>query len=474
MRRDPRRRRSGPPDRDHRQRRADRLHGPEARLGARPRAGDLAPDRPRPAAQGLRPAAPDRRACDRQGRRRGHDPVRPGGPRLVDRRCSTRSRSTPPGCRRPSKARRSRVSSRPRRRPRPGCVPGRRSSRAAAIRRRTPSASGRSRRASSRSRWGRRASSFAATNAPLVEPAGRVHAFCHAVPGRWHMMSVMLSAAGSLRWFRDALAPGVEFGDLVREAEDVPAGSDGLLFLPYLTGERSPHPDPLARGAFVGLTVGHDRRHLTRAVLEGVAFGLRDGLDLMVEAGIPAAGPDPGVRRWHREPASGARSSPTSSAPRSRRSARPRVPRTARGCSPRSGRAGSRGRGGGGLGLGRSDAGGRARRRRRRVRRGACAVPRALPGPRPDVPPNEATATGARTTRPSSRCDSIARELVLARPRPGFLPRMIIPRTSSGVTSVLVDRVHDPPVVHDADPVRQVEDVVDVVADQEDADPLAP
>ena len=129
---------------------------------------------------------------------------------------------------------------------------------------------------------------FATTEQPLFEPAGRVHAFCHAVPGRWHMMSVMLSAAGSLRWFRDAVAPNVAFGDLVAEASEVPAGSGGLWFLPYLSGERSPHPDPLARGAFVGLTLAHDRRHLTRAVLEGVAFGLRDGLDLMVAAGMPA------------------------------------------------------------------------------------------------------------------------------------------------------------------------------------------
>jgi len=129
---------------------------------------------------------------------------------------------------------------------------------------------------------------FATTNRPLFEPRGRVHAFCHAVPGRWHMMSVMLSAAGSLRWFRDALAPGMEFADLVAPAAEVPPGSDGLWFLPYLTGERSPHADPLARGAFVGLTLAHDRRHLTRAVLEGVAFGLRDGLDLMIGAGMPA------------------------------------------------------------------------------------------------------------------------------------------------------------------------------------------
>ena len=130
---------------------------------------------------------------------------------------------------------------------------------------------------------------FAPTDGPIVEPRGRVHAFCHAVPGRWHLMSVMLSAAGSLRWFRDTAAPGVGFGDLTNAAGEIPAGSDGLWFLPYLSGERSPHPDPFARGAFVGLTVGHDRRHLTRAVLEGVAYGLRDGLDLMVAAGMPAA-----------------------------------------------------------------------------------------------------------------------------------------------------------------------------------------
>jgi xylulokinase len=128
---------------------------------------------------------------------------------------------------------------------------------------------------------------FATTDAPLHEPAGRVHAFCHAVPGRWHLMSVMLSAAGSLRWFRDALAPGESFGDLAAAGGEVPAGSGGLLFLPYLSGERSPHPDPLARGAFVGLTLAHDRRHLVRSVMEGVAFGLRDGLDLMVAAGMP-------------------------------------------------------------------------------------------------------------------------------------------------------------------------------------------
>jgi xylulokinase len=129
---------------------------------------------------------------------------------------------------------------------------------------------------------------FATTERALRDPAGQVHAFCHAVPDRWHLMTVMLSAAGSLRWFRDALAPGEEFGALVASAGEVAAGSEDLLFLPYLTGERSPHPDPLARGAFVGLSIGHDRRHLTRAVLEGVAFGLRDGLDQMTAIGMPA------------------------------------------------------------------------------------------------------------------------------------------------------------------------------------------
>ena len=128
---------------------------------------------------------------------------------------------------------------------------------------------------------------FAATDRPIHDPLGRVHAFCHAVPRRWHMMSVMLSAGGSLRWFRDALAPGVPFTSLSDEAAEIPAGSGGLFFLPYLSGERNPHPDPSARGAFVGLTVRHDRRHMVRAVLEGVAFGLRDGLELMVAAGVP-------------------------------------------------------------------------------------------------------------------------------------------------------------------------------------------
>jgi xylulokinase len=129
---------------------------------------------------------------------------------------------------------------------------------------------------------------FASTESPLVEPEGRLHAFCHAVPGRWHLMGVMLSAAGSLQWYRDTLAPHLSFDNLVAEAEDAPAGSEGLLFLPYLTGERTPHPDPLARGAWVGLTVRHKRAHMTRAVLEGVAFGLKDSFSLLQSSGLGA------------------------------------------------------------------------------------------------------------------------------------------------------------------------------------------
>jgi len=127
---------------------------------------------------------------------------------------------------------------------------------------------------------------FATTPSALIEPEGRLHAFCHAVPGRWHFMGVMLSAAGSLQWYRDTLAPNDSFDDLLKEAESIPAGSEGLQFLPYLSGERTPHPDPLARGAFIGLTLRHSRAHLTRAVLEGVAFGLKDSFTLIQNAGL--------------------------------------------------------------------------------------------------------------------------------------------------------------------------------------------
>ena len=127
---------------------------------------------------------------------------------------------------------------------------------------------------------------FAATETPLIDPRGRLHAFCHAVADRWHLMGVMLSAAGSLQWYRDRLAPGKDFKDLVEEASQVPAGSEGLIFLPYLSGERTPHADPLARGAWIGLTTRHGQPHLTRAILEGVAFGLKDIYCLMREAGL--------------------------------------------------------------------------------------------------------------------------------------------------------------------------------------------
>ena len=127
---------------------------------------------------------------------------------------------------------------------------------------------------------------FATTPSALIESEGRLHAFCHAVPGMWHFMGVMLSAAGSLQWYRDTLAPGLSFDELLHEAEAVPAGSEGLQFLPYLSGERTPYPDPLARGAFVGLTLRHGRGHLTRALLEGVSFGLKDSFTLIQQAGL--------------------------------------------------------------------------------------------------------------------------------------------------------------------------------------------
>jgi xylulokinase len=130
---------------------------------------------------------------------------------------------------------------------------------------------------------------FASTDRPIVEPEGRLHAFCHAAPGLWHLMAVTLSAAGSLQWFRDSLAEGEDFEDLLAAAERVPAGSEGLFFTPYLSGERTPHPDPLARASFVGLTTRHTRAHLARAVLEGVAFSLADCIALFAEAGLAGA-----------------------------------------------------------------------------------------------------------------------------------------------------------------------------------------
>jgi xylulokinase len=126
---------------------------------------------------------------------------------------------------------------------------------------------------------------FATLPEPVADPEGRAHVFCHAVPGTWHAMGVMLSAAGALRWFRDVFAPGETYDRLVAEAERWPPGAEGLLFQPYLAGERTPHADPLARGAFVGLSHRHDRGALVRAVLEGVAYGLRDSFELLRSLG---------------------------------------------------------------------------------------------------------------------------------------------------------------------------------------------
>ncbi len=128
---------------------------------------------------------------------------------------------------------------------------------------------------------------FAPLSRYAYESEGRLHAFCHAVPETWHFMGVMLSAAGSLQWYKDTFAADMAFDALLAEAAEAPAGSEGLFFLPYLTGERTPHPDPLARGAFIGMTSRHSRGHMTRAVLEGVAFGLKDSFTLIAQAGLP-------------------------------------------------------------------------------------------------------------------------------------------------------------------------------------------
>ena len=129
---------------------------------------------------------------------------------------------------------------------------------------------------------------FAALPGFAADPEARVHAFCHAVPGGWHAMGVMLSAAGSLRWLRDTLGTGRGYDELTAAAEEWSPGTEGLTFLPYLTGERTPHADPHARAAFAGLTLRHDLGAFVRAVLEGVSYGLRDSLQLLRELGVEA------------------------------------------------------------------------------------------------------------------------------------------------------------------------------------------
>jgi len=122
---------------------------------------------------------------------------------------------------------------------------------------------------------------FAFAEEVKTDPQGRVHTFCHAVPGKWHVMGVMLQAGGSLRWFRDNFYPGESYDVLMKKAEKIPPGSEGLIFLPYLTGERTPHADPYARGVFFGLTLRHTKTHMLRAVLEGVSYGMRDSLEII-------------------------------------------------------------------------------------------------------------------------------------------------------------------------------------------------
>jgi xylulokinase len=138
---------------------------------------------------------------------------------------------------------------------------------------------------------------FSYTAAPRLDPRGRIHTFCHAVPGKWHVMGVTQGAGLSLRWFRDLFGAAESwyaaqvdvdpYELIIREAEKVRPGSDGLLWLPYLMGERTPHLDPHARGLWFGLTAAHTRAHLIRSILEGVAFSLRDSLEIFQELNIP-------------------------------------------------------------------------------------------------------------------------------------------------------------------------------------------
>ncbi|HEX5075830.1 MAG TPA: xylulokinase [Gemmatimonadaceae bacterium] len=139
--------------------------------------------------------------------------------------------------------------------------------------------------------WGTSGTVLAPTAKPLVDPALRAHTFCHVVPGTWYVMGVVLSAGGAFAWYRDQFArelagsPGVD-AMLDAEAASVPPGAEGVTFLPYLQGERTPHRNASARGAFLGLSLAHSRAHMTRAVLEGIAFALRDSLSILQELGL--------------------------------------------------------------------------------------------------------------------------------------------------------------------------------------------
>jgi xylulokinase len=128
---------------------------------------------------------------------------------------------------------------------------------------------------------------FASSDTARIDPRGRLHAFCHAIPGGYHLMGVTLAAGGSLRWWRDAGGSGLDYEGMASLAAQAPPGAEGLVFLPYLSGERTPHMDAHARGAFFGLNLRHSLPHLTRAVMEGVVFSLKDCVDLMVGMGMP-------------------------------------------------------------------------------------------------------------------------------------------------------------------------------------------
>jgi xylulokinase len=133
---------------------------------------------------------------------------------------------------------------------------------------------------------------FAATDRPALDPRGRIHTFCHAVPGRWHVMGVTQAAGLSLRWFRDQFGAGADDGRdayqrLSDEAAKVAAGSEGVFWVPYLMGERTPYLDPNARAALVGLSASHTRAHVIRAIMEGVAFSLKDTFNIFDELGVP-------------------------------------------------------------------------------------------------------------------------------------------------------------------------------------------
>lgn len=140
---------------------------------------------------------------------------------------------------------------------------------------------------------------FAHADRPFVDPQLRTHTFCHAVPGKWHVMGVVISAGGSLRWYRDtfcelekheAAAQGIDPYELITSsAESIEPGCEGLFYLPYLSGERTPYPDPYARGVFFGATLAHTKAHFSRAVLEGVGFALKDSFDIMRGMGVDAA-----------------------------------------------------------------------------------------------------------------------------------------------------------------------------------------